>query len=762
MEWNDKMSQQINLERLLATTTVKGVTDLLLNLGSNIRWRPVGGRENNLATINLGTDPAAGLVERITNAIDAVLELEWVRRGSPTNIRSPREAVETWFGIQEGRLENVTNARDRAIVTLSSRVIISLHDSERNDRPTVDIRDQGVGLLSTEFGDTILSLNQTVKLKKFFLAGAFGQGGSTALSYSQYTIIISRKFSLFDQHHPIAFTIVRFNPGDPNTDKHGVYEYSVSSANGYPIELEVPYDEFPHGTLVRHVHMDLGKYVALLTAPVRSLWYLTHHYLFDPVIPFRIREERENKSKGEERFIGGNHRRLTLDKEHIEYTQEAIRTFRSGSVSLTWWVIHARTNDPDKEEQTKDRITNYCQPSKPIIITYNGQKQGELPNSVIKNDLKLPYLERYIVVHVDCDKLDGESRRQLFPTTREMLRDTSILDELRQLVIETLAQDQELVRLDRERKRRYLERGENQSAENLRRRLANRVSQLMQEGGQGKAPSSATTPEGGASNPLPPIPIQDPPTFLEIMGPDTKEVIQDRPFALRFMTDADPAYFRSTESFIAVIDPPSIGLFTGSTSIRNGYGVAYFRCSGDAAQGEEGEITLELRPRRARTIKDTVRVRVVAPPEATSPKGGERPVPNINPQWVDREHLYWIDNNWNDKSVAAAEIGTDSIDIFVSSENRRLNTIIARAQRKGLASVDAVKDFYIEHISFHALVARLAEERAKKANNNDEEPERDLTPERTAELERVCETICGVIDQMFDLLITGSHRAEHD
>lgn len=40
------------------------------------RWRPVGDNENNLATINLGSDRAAGFVERITNAIDAVLEQE--------------------------------------------------------------------------------------------------------------------------------------------------------------------------------------------------------------------------------------------------------------------------------------------------------------------------------------------------------------------------------------------------------------------------------------------------------------------------------------------------------------------------------------------------------------------------------------------------------------------------------------------------------------------------------------------------------------
>ncbi|HXG08110.1 MAG TPA: hypothetical protein VNI77_12380 [Nitrososphaera sp.] len=39
---------------------------------------PVGGegRENNRGQIEIGTDPGKGIVERITNGIDAVLELE--------------------------------------------------------------------------------------------------------------------------------------------------------------------------------------------------------------------------------------------------------------------------------------------------------------------------------------------------------------------------------------------------------------------------------------------------------------------------------------------------------------------------------------------------------------------------------------------------------------------------------------------------------------------------------------------------------------
>ena len=51
-----------------------------------------------------------------------------------------------------------------------------------------------------------------------------------------------------------------------------------------------------------------------------------------------------------------------------------------------------------------------------------------------------------------CDKLDVQSRRQLFPTTREALRDTATGDDLRRLVTDTRSADPQLHRLDRERK----------------------------------------------------------------------------------------------------------------------------------------------------------------------------------------------------------------------------------------------------------------------------------------------------------------------
>src|SRR5438874_13834650 len=106
------------LQKLLSATKVRDIADAISAITEThrINWRPVDDNENNLATINLGSDPAAGVVERITNAFDAVLEFEWLSRGQPTSLMSPRAAVEQWFNVRSGRLSSVEDLRSPDIV----------------------------------------------------------------------------------------------------------------------------------------------------------------------------------------------------------------------------------------------------------------------------------------------------------------------------------------------------------------------------------------------------------------------------------------------------------------------------------------------------------------------------------------------------------------------------------------------------------------------------------------------------------------------
>lgn len=739
-------------KKLFPATKVSELVAIINELMDDeaIAWRPVGGNDNNLAIIGIGSDPAAGLIERITNAIDSILDQMWIGQKSPQNISSPRMATEKWFDVKDGRLTGYKTGDLKKLDKIANLVKVSLRDSDRTDKPTIDIRDFGTGLSSEEFADTILSLNKNRKLKKLFLAGAFGQGGSSALAHSQFTVICSRKSATVDgKKFPVGVTIVRFNPGDSTVDKHGVYEFMVDRKTGCPITLDVSEDDFPHGTLVRHVVMELGKYNAVMTAPTGSLWYLTHNYLFDPILPFRISEERSTKENNI-RMVTGNHRRLT-DGEFTEYTENATLTFRDGSVNIRWWVLTA------DGENSKGRISNYVMPSAPIVVTYNGQKQGTFPNTVIKDDLKLPYLDRYIVVHVDCDKLDADSRRQLFPTTREALRDTPIGDDLRRLVLDTLAGDPDLRRLDHERKQRYVKQEDQQAVDAIRKRLARRVKTATASAGDGKGPTTNPNPPNADSTPKKrePIPVQDPPTFLRISSAAPRKIYPGRSFTLNFETDARSEYFANAENFIAVINPPSMAQFTGTTSVRDGYGVAYFKAEVGADIGSIAKITLELRPPKHTSLADSIDVVLADLPATSGGAQGESSAPNINPIWVTQSDPFWKDSNWNKASVAQVNRSDDGVDIFISADNDKLSSLIARAQRRDIQAVDNVKNFYLEHIAFYAMLQDIERNtKSSDAGEGDSKPssEDDVKFVSDTGLRHACETVCGIVEGIFEVI----------
>jgi hypothetical protein len=746
--------------KLIKASTAKEVTTILENLidDFDVSWIPVGGKADNIATINMGTDPAAGLTERITNAIDAVLELEWHKQGKPTDIKTPRMAAQQWFNIPYGKLSYIENASDKNIQDLSKKIRVTLLDSEKENHPTVEIRDKGIGLTADQFKSTILSLHGGNKLHKLYLMGAYGQGGSTALSFSNYTIIISKP-SLGDNENlgKVSFTIVRINQGDINFDKQPWYEYCVDQTTQQPFTLAIDDKSYSPGTLVRHIGMDLNKYTAKITGPTNSLWYLAHHFMFDAVLPYTISGERQkdlNKEteKVENRIVLGNNRRLSRgggdDKELTQYKREATLTFRDGKVTIYYWVLTLEGEKP------WDRIKNYTLASQPIIITFNGQKQGYLPNYLIKNDLKLPFLEKYLIVQIECDGLDNESKRHLFSTTRESLRDTSILEELKKITVDTLNADDNLQRLDKERKDRYLKKDETEAIDKLRKRLASRINAYLKGSGSGNSVRASSTSDYVKPNMQPAIPISDTPTFIEITSPDGKEVYIGKSFSVKFKTDAHPNLFNNPDTFFAVAEPHSLGSFTGSARVIDGYGIAFFKSRDDVEDGTKASVILELRPPRQRTLSDSIEVIAApAPNNADSNTQGDKGIPNIEIIPCSENDPYYKEHDWNYNSVADVATEKDAVFIYINDSNRHLTKLIERAQRHSTEAVESIKNRYREHISFCAFMIdqNKAEERLKQSEEETLSTNQIETIKK-ADMENACETICGMISDFFEFI----------
>ena len=163
------------------------------------------------------------------------------------------------------------------------------------------------------------------------------------------------------------------------------------------------------------------------------------------------------------------------------------------------------------------------------------------------------------------------------------------MGDLRRLVTDTLGGDSDLRRLDHERKQKYIRRVDNEAVDNIRKRLAKRISASILVGGGGKSPRvlPLMIPKPIAAKI--PIDVLEPPTLFEITSPNPRRVYAGKRFTLSFKTDADPSYFVNPDTFIAIIDPPSFGQYTGTTNVRYGYGTAYFIANEDVEVGTKAQ-----------------------------------------------------------------------------------------------------------------------------------------------------------------------------
>ena len=103
----------------------------------DLKWKPVGGKENNIHTIEVSTNSGLALVERPTNCIDAMLDLQHHLRREECS--SPSAAAEAWYGVKNGDISAIDKAASHK---LSGHIAVRVYDSNDENRPTVQIQDE--------------------------------------------------------------------------------------------------------------------------------------------------------------------------------------------------------------------------------------------------------------------------------------------------------------------------------------------------------------------------------------------------------------------------------------------------------------------------------------------------------------------------------------------------------------------------------------------------------------------------------------------
>lgn len=673
----------------------------------SVKWVPFGGRENNRGTIEVSADPGRSLVERLTNGIDAILEAEHQNHEGRPNPRSPKEAAMNWLNIPSNGISEMSTISRRLI---AQKVTIKVLSGEGRTSRLVEVRDTGIGILPQDMPNTILSLNETNKLQKHYLAGVYGQGGSSTLATSRYVLFASR----YVNSNLLGFTIARYEDLPAEQFKIGRYVYLT--VHGNVLETNADEHKFNPGTLVRHYGYDLTNYSASLGP--NSLYGLLNQTLFDPIIPIWLDAQEVHNYR---RVIKGTRNALNGaqdegdDKVRADLAHKMSIFFvalpDAGRIGIEYWVLGAPTKSNTRPS------ASFVNPSKPIVLTLNGQNQAEMPQSLIRKDAELPYLAQRLVIHVDCNSLTPAAKRAFFVSNREDARRGMIYDLIYKELTQALKSDDQLRRINAEAREQGLRHANEDEVKKIRTEVAKLLRLEGIDTGIGAAAeasqegASAATESRTPRIPRPPkmIELHDPPTYIKILWNDAPiDFFQSQRRYIRIETDAPSNYHDASNQLASRINVVlSNGLrFIGSTPLVGGQMRIILESDKDIPVGTEGTLRVELSRPSLSTLVDEHSFSIVQMPPT---KEAERRItlPPFQTEPVEYNSEKWTQLGWVDDVHAvasSAEMDDKILYIYYSVDFPKYLEQRTRFENRDPAKAELFTKRYEIWLAVHSLL----------------------------------------------------------
>lgn len=411
-------------------------------------WKFLGNNSSNGSSINILKHGEKGLIERITNAIDAVIEKQKNINGIASATKAS-SIIKKAFPKYYENLLNVSNGEQFKVQTYdaANQVILAANDAIGTKKITFDVIDQGTGISGENFPNTILSLNQGNKLSrdKCYLIGAFGQGGSTSLPFTYATIIVSK------QNGKYYFTIVK--EVELSDYKNSCYVY-LTVDNQIPEaklvnsidenhEYLKTFIEGESGTLVRMIETDVSKEYRLndITKEHMLINYIDTN-LFNVGLPVKIIENRANfrdNPSNQNRYAHGAFARLQNSKYVKKEWSGTLKVeVNNQSYNIDYYVI--LPNDESKwgsVSESKQIFQRLNVTEDPIIYTVNGQTISSESFNKFKNSTGLNFLQYRLLIVINLDVL-GMEKYRFFTSDRARIKETDKTRGFLQQVFEAI------------------------------------------------------------------------------------------------------------------------------------------------------------------------------------------------------------------------------------------------------------------------------------------------------------------------------------
>jgi hypothetical protein len=648
-----------------------------------IETRPVGNRANNSGIIRVSSEPMLALVERITNAIDACLELRSLETGSSEP--NPRAAARKWFKVPEAGLVALSDTERRSLA--ENNIWVVMEDSGDPKRPTVTITDRGIGLHPSDFPKTILSLNESNKVQAAYTMGTFGQGGSAALGFSRSTVIVSRRHGshLGERQDQIGWTIAT-EYFDESTMKVPSYVYyaPVDHAGVFWLDADTLPD-LEHGTRVTHIAYDAQKGA---TAYTTGAWQIFNATLFDPVLPFVLGGNRPSDpewkaNKMPTRIITGTATRLGgagVGGGQIELAHRDAHEIELGaglgSVSIAYWALRR----PEGSTSSSDITRSYVEASAAVSMTLFGQRQDATPRSWIKDQALLPFLYKNIIVQIDADRLSGMAKRELFVSTRERATESDLRRQIYETAAQILRADEMLKFLNHEEKERLLKKSSAATNDKVRKRLAKFVKTKLKDVQKaGSGGSSSGTGGGKTSKPGKPVKPRDtsddhlPATPTEMsFDKSTIKLQQGRQSSLWLCLNAKNGFLPAQNDYLTISWPLGDGggkvRLASRSHLAGGMSRWAFTAEADAPLGTVTLAVQLITP--SGLLHAALDIEVIVPPPANQNTKATEPETGPEVRWVGKDD--WEDHEFTERHVGRVFEDEESTVIFVNRDYRIL------------------------------------------------------------------------------------------